>query len=97
MTRNLLTWTIDLSAACSEEAAPHYANFGHGRYSVGKAIGSRPWYVARWHRSRRPQNYGQNITGAPTLEAAKAACEHHAKLHRETRPRKSVSAHPHHG
>jgi hypothetical protein len=42
MTRNLLTWTIDLSAACSEEAAPHYADFGRGRYSVGKAIGSRP-------------------------------------------------------
>ena len=95
MSRNLLIWTIDLSGGLSEEVAPHYADFGRGRYSVARVPGFlTPWYAARWHRSRRPQNYGENITGAPTLEAAKAACEHHAKLHRETRPRKSVSAHP---
>ena len=38
-----------------------------------------PRFVARWHRSRGPFTQGQNITGAPTLEAAKAAFERHAK------------------
>jgi hypothetical protein len=37
-----------------------------------------PWYGARWHRSRRASDQGENITGAPTLKAAKAACERHA-------------------
>ena len=34
---------------------------------------------ARWHRSRIPFTEGKNITGAPTIEAAKAACERHAE------------------
>jgi len=38
-----------------------------------------PRFVARWHRSRDPFTQGQNITGTPTLEAAKVACERHAK------------------
>jgi len=38
-----------------------------------------PRFVARWHRSRDPFTQGQNITGTPKLEAAKVACERHAK------------------
>ena len=30
-------------------------------------------------RSRGPFTEGKNITGAPTIEAAKAACERHAE------------------
>jgi hypothetical protein len=62
---NLLTWTVS-------DSGGHYADFG--RYSVARAHGRVPRFVARWHRSR-----AQNITGAPTLEAAKAACERHAE------------------
>jgi hypothetical protein len=38
-----------------------------------------PRFVARWHRSRGPFTEGKNITGAPTIEDAKAACERHAE------------------
>jgi hypothetical protein len=54
----------------------HHADFG--RYSVATTHGRVPRFVARWHRSRGPFTEGKNITGAPTIEAAKAACERHA-------------------
>ena len=74
-----LTWTVDLSGGLDEEYATHYADFGRGRYSVGKIQGFlTPWYEARWHSSPYPSNQGENITGAATLEVAKAACESHA-------------------
>ena len=38
-----------------------------------------PRFVARWHRSRGQFTEGKNITGAPTIEAAKLACERHAE------------------
>ena len=41
--------------------------------------GRLPRFVARWHRSRGPFTEGKNITGAPTIEAAKPACERHAE------------------
>jgi hypothetical protein len=47
-------------------------------YSVARTYGRVPRFVARWHRSRGPFTQGQNITGAPTLEAAKAAWRHGA-------------------
>ena len=68
---SLLTWTVN--------SGGHFAEFGHGRYSVARTHGRVPRFVARWHRSRSPFNQGQNITGAPTIEAAKAACERHAQ------------------
>jgi hypothetical protein len=40
---------------------------------------SEPRFVARWHRSRGQFTEGKNITGAPTIEAAKLACERHAE------------------
>jgi hypothetical protein len=49
------------------------------RYSVARTHGRVPRFVARWHRSRGPFTEGKNITGAPTIEAAKAACERHAE------------------
>ena len=80
--RPRLPWTIDpidLSNGLDERYATYYADFGRGRYSVARVPGFlTPWYAARWHRSRRPSDRGENITGAPTLEAAKAACERHA-------------------
>lgn len=77
-----LQWTIDpidFSDGLDERYATYYADFGRGRYSVASVSGFlTPWYGARWHRSRRASDRGENITGAPTLEAAKAACERHA-------------------
>ena len=69
---SLLRWTVS-------DNGIHYADIGHGRYSVVRTYGRVPRFVARWHRSRGPFTQGQNITGAPTLEAAKAACERHAE------------------
>ena len=69
---SLLTWTVSVSGS-------HYADFGRGRYSVARTHGRVPRFVARWHRSRGPFTQGQNITGAPTLEAGKTACERHAE------------------
>ena len=73
--RPRLLWTIDpidLSDGLDER---YSADFRRGRYSVARVPGFlTPWYAARWHRSRR---CSENITGAPTLEAAKAACERH--------------------
>jgi hypothetical protein len=68
---SLLTWTVSDSV--------HHAEFGRGRYSVARTYGRVPRFVARWRRSRSPFSQGQNITGAPTMEAAKAACERHAE------------------
>jgi hypothetical protein len=68
---SLLTWTVS-------DSGGHFADFGRGRYSVARTYGRVPRFVARWHRSRDPFTQGQNITGAPTLEAAKVACERHA-------------------
>jgi hypothetical protein len=76
-----LQWTIDpiLSDGLDERYATYHADFGRGRYSVASVSGFlTPWYGARWHRSRRASDRGENITGAPTLKAAKAACERHA-------------------
>jgi hypothetical protein len=67
-----LTWTVS-------DSGRHYADFGRGRYSVARTHGRVPRFVARWHRTRGPFTQGQNITGAPTPEAAKAACERHAE------------------
>ena len=69
---SLLTWTVS-------DVGVHYADFGRGRYSVARTDGRVPRFVARWHRSRAPFTEGKNITGAPTIEAAKAACERHAE------------------
>ena len=69
---SLLTWTVS-------DNGIHYADIGRGRYSVARTYGRVPRFVARWHRSRGPFTQGQNITGAPTLEAAKAAFERHAE------------------
>jgi hypothetical protein len=69
----MLTWTIDARGL----AEAHYANFGRGRYSVTRSHGPRP-YLARWHRYRDRENYSKLLGGAPTLEAAKEVCEHHA-------------------
>jgi hypothetical protein len=57
------------------------ADHGRGRYSVHlhTALGFSPWYVARWHRSQRPQNRGDSIGHAETLETAKELCERHAR------------------
>ena len=68
---SVLTWTVS-------DSGGHYADFGRGRYSVARTHGRVPRFVARWHRTRGPFTQGQNITGAPTPEAAKAACERHA-------------------
>jgi hypothetical protein len=68
---SLLTWTVS-------DSGGHYADFGRGRYSVARTHGSVPRFVACWHRSRDPFTQGQN-KGAPTLEAAKVACERHAQ------------------
>jgi len=57
----------------------HHANPGRGRYSVARTHGRVPRFVARWYRSRGPFTEGKNITGAPTIEAAKLACERHAE------------------
>ena len=67
-----LTWTVS-------DGGVHHADFGGGRYSVARTHGRVPRFVARWHRSRGPFTEGKNITGAPTIEAAKAACERHAE------------------
>jgi hypothetical protein len=69
---SLLTWTVS-------DGGVHHADFGRGRYSVARTHGRVPRFVARWHRSRSPFTEGKNITGAPTIEAAKAACERHAE------------------
>jgi hypothetical protein len=69
---SVLTWTVS-------DSGGHYADFGRGRYSVARTHGQVPRFVARWHRTRGPFAEGQNITGAPTLEAAKASCERHAE------------------
>jgi hypothetical protein len=69
---SVLIWTVSVSGS-------HYADFGRGRYSVARTHGRVPRFVARWHRNRGAFTQGQNITGAPTLEAAKAACERHAE------------------
>ena len=69
---SLLTWTVS-------DGGVHHADFGRGRYSVARTHGRVPRFVARWHRSRGPFTDGKNITGAPTIEAAKAACERHAE------------------
>jgi hypothetical protein len=68
---SLLTWTV-------RDGGVYHADFGHGRYSVARTHGRVPRFVARWHRSRNFTD-GENITGAPTIEAAKAACERHAE------------------
>jgi hypothetical protein len=73
-----LTWTVDLIGGLDEEYATHYADFGRGRYSVGNPGFSHTLVEARWHSSPYPSNQGENITGAATLEVAKAACESHA-------------------
>ena len=69
---SLLTWTVS-------DGGVHHADFGGGRYSVARTHGRVPRFVARWHRSRGQFTEGKNITGAPTIEAAKAACERHAE------------------
>jgi hypothetical protein len=69
---SLLSWTVS-------DGGVHHADFGLGRYSVARTHGRVPRFVARWHRSRGPFTEGKNITGAPTIEAAKAACERHAE------------------
>ena len=80
--RPRLPWAIDpidLSNGLDERYATYYADFGRGRYSIARVPGFlTPWYAARWHRTRRASDRGENITGAPTQEATKAACEHHA-------------------
>jgi hypothetical protein len=74
----MLRWTVDTSDAVAEEDATHYANFGRGRYSVTRSHGSEPWFQARWHRWRRVATHSKIIGSAPTLEAAKEVCKHHA-------------------
>ena len=69
---SLLTWTVS-------DGGVHHADFGGGRYSVARTHGRVPRFVARWHRSRGQFTEGKNITGAPTIEAAKLACERHAE------------------
>jgi len=69
---SLLTWTVS-------DGGVQHADFGGGRYSVARTHGRVPRFVARWHRSRGQFTEGKNITGAPTIEAAKAACERHAE------------------
>ena len=61
---SLLSWTVS-------DGGVHHADFGRGRYSVARTHGRVPRFVARWHRSRGPFAEGKNITGAPTIEAAK--------------------------
>src|SRR3954469_16064051 len=36
-------------------------------------------WVARWHPSRGPLHQGEYLTNVPRLDAAKRACEKHAK------------------
>ena len=69
---SLLTWTVS-------DGGVHHADFGGGRYSVARTHGRVPRFVARWHRSRGQFTEGKNIAGAPTIEAAKLACERHAE------------------
>jgi hypothetical protein len=76
-----LQWTIHpiISDGLDQTYATYYADFGRGRYSVVRVRGFlTPWYAARWHRGRGASDWGENITGAPTREAAQAACERHA-------------------
>ena len=51
----------------------------HPRENLLGRRGRVPRFVARWHRSRGQFTEGKNITGAPTIEAAKLACERHAE------------------
>jgi hypothetical protein len=67
---SLLTWVVheynedDISA-----------DFRRGRYTVSKhtAYGLGPWYVARWHRSRRVGIYTwvENVGPFETMEEAR--------------------------
>jgi hypothetical protein len=68
---SLLTWRA-ASAAATTPTSDAGATALQGRMSGAEV-------VVRWHRSRDPFTQGQNITGAPTLEAAKVACERHAQ------------------
>ena len=74
----ILVWTVEVDRPLLLEDVTHYANFGRGRYTVKRSPRAGVGYVARWHRSRRPQNRGENIGSTPKLEAAKTACERHA-------------------
>ena len=62
---SLLTWTVS-------DGGVHHADFGRGRYSVARTHGRVPRFVAPL--APRPQSFY-----APTIEAAKAACERHAE------------------
>ena len=48
----------------------------------------------RWHHSRRPQNRGENITNAPTPEAARELGDRKARNVLATEPDVYVSANP---
>ena len=63
-----LTWTAD--------SGGHRADFGAGRYRVAK-IPKREGWLARW--TIRGDRRGEVIADVRTLEAAKTACEQHAR------------------
>ena len=68
---SLLTWTVS-------DGGVHHADFGRGATALpGRMVECR--VCGPLERSRDPFTEGKNITGAPTIEAAKAACERHAE------------------
>ena len=67
---SLLTWTVS-------DGGLHHADFGGALQRCQDAWSSAA-VCGPLARSRGPFTEGKNITGAPTIEAAKAACERHA-------------------
>ena len=68
----LLSWTNE------QDPDIYCAACGYGLYSITYVRGPKVW-VARWHPTRGPLYQGRHLTNAPRLDAAKRACEHHAK------------------
>jgi hypothetical protein len=77
----LLSWTNE------QDPDIYYAKRGYGRYSIAYVSGEEGW-VARWHPSRGPLHQGEYLTNVPRLDAAKRACEKHAKEQMQQAPLK---------